>query len=124
MMSADLLPLNLLKKDRYVVEHILWDFDPKELMQPRCRIKGEESEPVKIRAGYILYIETMDKNPGLFVMIHTSSGHAETVAKIDGIPDDLLAEAVQENKQKEYFGMYPINKKMEEWLKKELGIEE
>ncbi len=46
------------------------------------------------------------------------------VAKIDEIPDDLIAEAIEENKNKEYFGMYPINKKIEIWLKKEIGIKE
>jgi hypothetical protein len=51
-------------------------------------------------------------------------GYAETMAKIDEIPDYLLAEAIEENKQIEYFGMYPINKRIENWLRKELGIEE
>jgi hypothetical protein len=66
----------------------------------------------------------MGKKPTLFLMCHTATGYAETVATIDEIPDDLIAEAIKENKQKEYFGMYPINNRIEEWLKKELGIEE
>ncbi len=57
-------------------------------------------------------------------MCHTSMGYAETMAKIDEIPDYFLAEAIEENKQIEYFGMYPINKRIENWLRKELGIEE
>jgi hypothetical protein len=36
----------------------------------------------------------------------------------------MLAEAIQENRVKEYFGMYPINRKIEAWLKKEFGIQE
>ena len=66
----------------------------------------------------------MGKKPALFLMFHTAAGYAETVAKIDGIPDDLITEAIEENKQKEYFGIYPINKKIEIWLKKEIGIKE
>jgi len=45
-------------------------------------------------------------------------------ARIDVIPDELLAEAIQENKSREFCRMYPINEKIEKWLKKELGIKE
>jgi hypothetical protein len=40
------------------------------------------------------------------------------------VPDDLLMEAVQENKSREFCKMYPINLKLKEWLKRELGIAE
>jgi len=66
----------------------------------------------------------MGKKPTLFLMCHTAAGYAETVATIDEIPDDPITEAIEENKQKEYFGMYSINKKIEIWLKKEIGIKE
>ena len=56
-------------------------------------------------------------------MGHTEEGCAETVAKIDEIPDELIAESINENKEREFFGMYPINKKIEGWLKKEFGIQ-
>lgn len=72
--------------------------------------------------GYLFYIKTMDKKPGLFLMRHTSYGYAETIAKIEEIPHDLIAGAIAENAEEEYGGMYPINKKIEEWLKKEFGI--
>jgi len=55
-------------------------------------------------------------------MMHNSSGFAETLAKIDGIPDELLSESVRESKGKDCGGMYPINKNLEDWLKKELGL--
>ena len=63
-----------------------------------------------------------DKKPALFLMCHTAMGYAETVAMINEIPDELIAGAIIENKDKEFFGMCPINKKVEEWLKRELGI--
>ena len=66
----------------------------------------------------------MDKEPGLFLMVVKSSGYAETVANIEGIPVDMLDEAIRENRDKEYFHMYPINRKIEGWLKKEFGIED
>lgn len=49
---------------------------------------------------------------------------AETIAKIDEIPEEMLIEAVNENRDKIYFGMCPINEKVKMWLKKELGAVE
>jgi hypothetical protein len=121
MFSAGSLSLSNLKKNKFILEHILWDFEPKQLMQARCTGTGG---PVSAhpRSGYLLYIETMEKHPGLFLMIQNPAGYAETFAKIHDVPVSLLEEAIQENKSREYFKMYPINKKLEEWLKKELGI--
>jgi len=124
MFSASNLSMSSLKKNKFIIEHILWDFEPKQLMQTRCRIAGEGSEPANLSSGYILYIETMEKNPGLFLMMQNAAGYAETVGKINGVPDDLLAEAIQENRTREYCKMYPINKKLKEWLKGELGVDE
>jgi hypothetical protein len=90
-------------------------------MEPRYKITKNGKEERKIISGYLFYIDKMGKKP---TMCHTSMGYAETMAKIDEIPDYLSAEAIEENKQKEYFGMYPINKRIENWLRKELGIEE
>ena len=93
-------------------------------MEPRCKITQEGKEEWKIISGYLFYIDKMGKKSALFLMCHTAAGYAETGAKIDEIPDDLIAEAIEENKNKEYLGMYPINKKIEIWLKKEIGIKE
>lgn len=113
-----------LKKDKKVIPHILWDIEPRQLMEPRIIVKDDGSVEKKIIRGYIFYIDKMsEKGPALFLMCHTTMGYAETVAKIDEIPYELIQEALEENKDKEYFGMIPINKNIELWLKKELGIE-
>jgi hypothetical protein len=124
MIFDDIALLNDLKKDKEVLKDIIWDMEPKQLMEPRLRITEEGKQEEKIIRGYIFYIDKMSGDkPGLFLMCHTTMGYAETVANIDEIPDELIAEAIEENKGKEYFGMYPINKKLEVWLKKELGIQ-
>jgi hypothetical protein len=124
MMFDDFALLNDLKKDKEVLKDIIWDIEPKQLMEPRYRITEEGKQEKKIIRGYIFYIDKMSGDkPGLFLMCHTTMGYAETVANIDEIPDELIAEAIEENKGKEYFGMYPINKKLEAWLRKELGIQ-
>lgn len=124
MFSAGTISLAVLKKNRFIVDRILWNFEPKQLMQSTCGTGIKGSEGGSTPSGYILYIETMDKQPGLFLMIQNASGYAETFARIDGVPDALLAEAVNENRSREYCKMYPINHKLEEWLKSTLGVVE
>ncbi len=122
MMFSKVLSLNDIKKESFVIEHIRWDIEPKDLMEPRSSITDEGIKTRETIKGYVFYIDTMDKKPILFLMRHTAADYAETLAQIDEIPQDLLLEAVEENKNKAYFGMYPINKKVEDWLKKELGV--
>jgi hypothetical protein len=124
MIFGNISSLTDLKRDKWIHKLIIWEIEPKQLMEPRCRITKEGKEERNIISGYLFYIDKMGAKPALFLMCHAAMGYAETVAKIDGIPDALITEAIEENKQKEYFGMYPINKKIEKWLKKELGIEE
>ncbi len=122
MLYQELLTLNDIKKEPFVIEHILWNLEPKHLMSPKIKKTEEE---IKIRdeiKGYVFYIETMHTKPKLFLMLHTAAEFAETAAQIDEIPQEMLLEAIEENEDKHYFGMYPINKKVEEWLKKELGV--
>jgi hypothetical protein len=112
-----------IKRDLSVKKNILWDIEPKQLMEPRCRITKEGKKENNIIQGYIFYIDRItSKRPTLFLMLHTSGGYAETVARIEEIPQELISEAVEENKAREYFGMYPINKKIQHWLKNEIGI--
>lgn len=121
MTFDNILSLGDIKNDKYVVERIIWGFEPKRLMEPH-KIKKDDGEEIRNEIkGYFFYIETMDEKPALFLMRHTAFGYAETVAKVDEIPDELLAEAIDENKDRGYFGMYPVNKKVEDWLKKELA---
>jgi hypothetical protein len=123
MMFGGMATLKDIKRDLSIKKNILWDIDPKQLMEPRCRITGEGKKENNIIQGYLFYIDKMTaKKPSLFLMLHTSGGYAETVAKIDEIPEELISEAVEENRTREYFGMYPINKKIQHWLKHEIGI--
>ena len=122
MMFSQMMCLDEIKKEPYVIEHILWDLQPKDLMEPRCKVTEKGTEFRDQIKGYVFYIDTMDKKPILFLMRHTAADYAETLAKIDEIPGDLLAGAIEENKDKAYFSMYPINNQVEAWLRKELGI--
>jgi hypothetical protein len=124
MMFEYSISLNDLKKNKRIHKHILWDIEPKQLMDPKCSITKEGEKEIKTISGYLFYIDKMGKKPTLFLMCHTTMGYAETVAKIEEIPDELIAEAIEENKNREFFGMCPINKNIEDWLKKELAIQD
>lgn len=122
MLTEEMSSLDDLKKAPHVIENIKWDLDPKELMEPVSRLKDggvEYSKPVE---GYIFYIDTMGEKPALFLMRHTSINFGKTLAQIEELPQELLDGALEENKSRIKFGMCPINKKIEEWLKKELGV--
>ena len=122
---ADMATLKEVKNDKLVLDRILWDMEPKQLMDPVYTINAEGKQEKRILRGYIFYIDKMagDK-PALFLMCHTGSGYAETVAKIEEIPDELITAALEENKSREYFGMCPINEPIKTWLRKECGVQE
>ncbi len=122
MMYDEILSLDQIKKEPFIIENILWDLKPGDLMEPRLKVTEGETKVRNQIKGYVFYIETMDEKPILFLMRHTAMDYAETLARIDEIPQELLLGAIEENKDKAYFKMYPINSRVEAWLKKELGI--
>jgi len=111
-----------IKNEPYVIEHIMWDVEPKGLMDPVSSMTAEGVKHTAPLKGYIFYIETAGKAPALYLLRHTAGNYAETLAQIDELPQDLLIEALEENKSKMYSGMCPINNKVKDWLKKELGV--
>jgi hypothetical protein len=119
----DIASLEDLKADPYIAQHIIWDFEPNQLLQPGVCSPDAESSRHEI-TGYLFYIETMNQEPELFLMRHTANGCAETIARIKEVPYDMISGAIAENTDKEFGGMYPINGKIERWLKKELGVNE
>ncbi|MCX8034136.1 MAG: hypothetical protein N3A00_02320 [Thermodesulfovibrio sp.] len=122
MIWDELLTFEDIKKDSYYIQHILWDMDPTKVMEPVIVQEGAKilcKDPIK---GYVFYIETSGKKPELFLMMHKSNCYGETIAKIEEIPDDLIKEALEENRDKIKFGICPISEKIKIWLKKELGL--
>lgn len=122
MIWEELLTFEDIKKEPYYIQNILWDVDPTNIMEPVVVQEGSKiicRQPIK---GYVFYIETSGKKPELFLMMHKSNCFGETIAKIEEIPQELLNEALNENRGRIKFGMCPINERIKDWLKKELGI--
>jgi hypothetical protein len=120
-MSQDLSSFAIVKKEQFIIDNILWNLEPKDLMEPRSAVSAEGTTKRDQIKGYIFYIDVTNITPQLFLLRHTAGDFAETVCSVDDIPVEMLKEAVEENLAKEYFKMYPINEKVREWLKKELA---
>ncbi|MEN2994119.1 MAG: DVU0772 family protein [Thermodesulfovibrio sp.] len=121
MIFSELLTLKELKEEPFFRENMLWDIEPHKIMSPRCIKEGDRISYREKIKGYIPYIDITGKKPILFIMRHTAMDFGETIARIDEIPEEMLNEAINENRDKICFGMCPINEKIKQWLKKELG---
>ncbi|MCX8026324.1 MAG: hypothetical protein N3A62_00515 [Thermodesulfovibrionales bacterium] len=121
-MFLRILTLQEIKQEPFVKQHILWDVMPKDLMSPVCLLKDDGLHRKEHIKGYVFYIDCADKKPILSLMRHTAAGYAETLAQIPEIPEDMLLRAIDENKDKVYFMMYPINDEIRNWLIKALEI--
>lgn len=122
-MFQEMASFETVKQERFIIEHILWDIEPKDLMEPRRVLSQDGTKERGQIKGYVFYIDVTTGTPQLFLLRHTAGDYAETVCRVDDVPADLLQEAVAENSAKEYFKMYPINQKVRNWLKNELAVE-
>ncbi|MCE5312412.1 MAG: hypothetical protein LLF86_04590 [Nitrospiraceae bacterium] len=120
-MFQNVLSFNEIKNEQFVKENIRWDLAPADCMKPAFGNPDSCKSTYSQRKGYVFYIDTLGDKPGLFLMRQTSAGYAETLARVDEIPDELLIAAVEQGSGKAAFGMLPITKEIEDWLKKELG---
>jgi hypothetical protein len=120
-MFQDMASFEVVKKERFIIDHILWDVEPKDIMEPRYSI-GQSGVTVRdVIKGYIFYIDMTTGDPQLFLLRHTAGDYAETVCRVEHAPVELLEQAVAENMSKEFFKMYPINAQVKDWLKNELS---
>jgi hypothetical protein len=70
--------------------------------------------------GYMMYVEVINDSPVLVIMRNKYS-MSKTVAYITDVPEDLLRESARCSPSECVAGMYPIARKLEDWLKKTLG---
>ncbi|MBI4849821.1 MAG: hypothetical protein HY808_14820 [Nitrospirae bacterium] len=117
MENAKLLSIDFLKNDEEFIENIRWDITPKKFL-PRSPSKDQ---PVDTTHGYMLYVDLVDDKPALMVM-QLKYTLSKTLGYVEGVPEDLLREAMQCAATECMGGMYPLTEKIENWLKTELGI--
>jgi len=109
-----------LKENKKFTDRILWDFTPKIFFEPRFpeTDKDPGNVPDAIE-GYMLYVDVIYNKPGLVIM-NVKYSFSKTVAYIEDVPEDLLKDAAQCSPKECVSGMYPLTKKLKDWLKKEL----
>jgi hypothetical protein len=110
-----------LKGKMEFLDNIRWDISPKILLNPQLLYAGKNPGKENIDMdGYILYVEIINNTPVLVIMKNKYS-MSVTVAYVTDVPEDLLRESVRCSPTECVAGMYPINQKLEDWLKKALG---
>lgn len=116
-----LLSINDLKKDESFIQGIRWDLTPKIFMNPSSAPRSESGRMVDVTFGYMLYMDLVNDKPTLMIMLLRRM-MSQNIGSITGIPEDLLRDAMNCKGPDCIGGMYPITGKLEDWLKKELGV--
>ena len=113
-----LLKFDTLKDSDDIIEDIRWDVTPQIFLNPSST-PGDE--PVDITHGYMLYVDLIHEKPALIIM-QLKKIMSKTVGYVCDLPEDLMKEAMQCSQTECVSGMYPLGKKLEDWLKKEMGL--
>ncbi len=113
-----LISINKLKDNQRFLENVRWELTPKLFMNPRS---SPGDKPADITRGYMLYVDMVNNKPTLVIM-QLKRMMSETVGYVSGVPEDLLREAMHCTGTECIAGMYPVTGKLEDWLKKELGV--
>lgn len=116
------LNLESLRENPKIINRIKLEMTPELLFQPLFERATEGyKEKVEEREGYMFYIEIVRSKPTLMLM-NTYQNMSVTVGLVEGVPEGLLESAVKSKSAECKAGMYPIDKDLKDWLKKELGL--
>ncbi len=107
-----------LKESEKFLQNIRWDITPRKFLEPRlAKSKGIEDKTDE----YMLYVDIVFNKPQVVIM-RLREHMSKTVGYIGGVPEELLKEALNCDKEECKVGMYPLTSRLEEWLKKSLGL--
>ena len=112
-----------LKESEKFLENISWGMTPKKFLASDASLResgADISEGSMIK--YMLYVDLNNNKPTLMIM-RTRGTMSKTVGYVEDVPEEMLREAMGCNKEDCPSGMYPLTKKLEAWLRKELEIE-
>lgn len=115
------LKLERLSKNSVFMTHLRFDVTPELLFKPRFVRTKDDCDLINETQGFMFYIDYMEGTPSLMLM-KTYNLTSKTVGEIQDAPLELLMGAVKKEGVKPITGMYPIDEKLEDWIKKELGI--
>lgn len=116
-MEPDKFNVKELKEYKDFLAELRLDITPKILFEPMFQKQGGS----RSTDGYMLYVDIIENKPVLMIM-KNKYGMSETVAYVEDVPEDLLKETADCPAEECIGGMYPITKRLEAWLKNELGL--
>jgi hypothetical protein len=112
---------NMLEQKGIQPQEIRWDLTPKTAHISGIVASQEELEKkVDARVGYYFFISVWDCQASLMLMKNEKYS-ATVVCEVKEIPNRMLQEAVKEVGMINMSGYYPINTKIEAWLKEKLS---
>ncbi len=117
-MEPEKLSIKELRGNKGFLEKINWYVTPKILFKPRFPLSESEQDNIE---GFMFYVDVIHKKPALMIM-RNRGPVSKTVGYVDDAPEDLLREAMNCVQEECIAGMYPMTRKLEDWLKKELGL--
>lgn len=107
-----------LKNSEKFIQNIRWDITPRKFLEPTLAKSEEIGDKTD---KYMLYVDIVFNKPQVVIM-RLREHMSKTVGYIDGVPHELLKEALNCDKEECKAGMYPLTPMLEEWLKKRLGL--
>lgn len=110
-----------LKQQSYFLEHVRWEVTPRVFLSPKVTAEDGSVATIDTSYGYMLYVDLVDEKPAVIIM-QLKELISKTVSYINEAPEELLREAMQCAGKECIGGMYPLTEKLENWLKKELGL--
>jgi len=116
-----LISINDVKQNQSFIQGIRWEVTPKIFMSPSSGPRSESGKLIDITSGYMLYVDLVNDKPMLMIML-LKRMMSQNVGCIIDIPEELLLAAMKCKVPDCIAGMYPITGKLEDWLKKELGV--
>ncbi len=121
-MQMQFFSIEDLRKNKYFLDRIRWDITPKILFEPKFPGSANEpGKPTNNTDGYMFYIDVIEGKSNLMIM-RNYENRSVTEGYLEGVPEDLLKEAANCPPEECVAEMHPINKKLEDWLKKEFGL--
>jgi hypothetical protein len=113
--------LSRLKKNGVFMKHIRFDVTPEVIFKPRFIRDRNNRDVVEEIRGFMFYIDHMDETTSLMLM-KTYNLTSKTMGDIEKVPRELLLNAVNREGIKDIVGMYPIDDKLENWIKGKLDL--
>lgn len=115
--------LDRLRKFNVFMNNLRLDVTPDVIFKPRFITEDNRTHLIEEIQGFSFYIDYLgDDDPPALMLMKTYNLTSKTIGAVEGVPHDLLIQAVKRDGIKDYAGMFPIDEGVEGWIKEGLGL--